>query len=154
MGNNILGEQTSRIYDSEHISPSSTIGSTTPGNHCTSSLMSLNPLASAFLPHFQSSSDPPISLGNSTTMSFRLAQVFCGMPPQITPSHVLSINQHITHGTYLLPLFQPSNQSKPSRMQQHINQLLVLQLFRPYLSNIKQIVYRLFARVSNNLTNT
>ena len=75
--------------------------------------MSLNPLAPAFFPHFQSSSDPPISLGNPTTMSFPLAQLVCGMPPQTTPSHAPSINQHITDSTFLLPIFQPSNQSKP-----------------------------------------
>ena len=75
--------------------------------------MSLNPLAPAFLPHFQSSSDPPIPLGNSTTMSLPLAQIFCGMPVQIIPSHAPSINQHITDGTLLLPLLQSTNQSKP-----------------------------------------
>ena len=47
--------------------------------------MSLNPLAPAFLPQFQPSCDPAISLGNSGTMSFPLAQLFCGMPPQIVP---------------------------------------------------------------------
>ena len=75
--------------------------------------MSLNPLAPAFLPHFQPSSDPPLSLRNSTTMSFPLAQLFCGMLPQITPSHAPSINRHITDSTFILPPFQLSNQSKP-----------------------------------------
>ena len=77
-----------------------------------SPLKSLNPLAPAFLPHHQSSSDPPIPLGNSTTMSLPLAQLFCGMPPQIIPSHAPSLNQHITDGT-LLPLLQSTHQSKP-----------------------------------------
>ena len=76
--------------------------------------MSLNPLASAFLPQFQASCDPAISLGNSTTMSFPLTQLFCGMPAKITPSHVPSNNQHITDGTFLFPSLQPTNQFKPN----------------------------------------
>ena len=76
--------------------------------------MSLNPLAPAFLPQFQSSCDPAISLGNSTTMSFPLAQLFCGMPPQITPPHAPSINQHITDSTFLLPSLQLTSQCKPN----------------------------------------
>ena len=74
--------------------------------------MPLNPLAPAFLPQFQSSCDPAISLGNSTTMSFPLAQLFCGMPPQIMPPHAPSIHQHITDGTFLFPSLQPTNPSK------------------------------------------
>ena len=112
MGNNLLGWQTSRIYNSKHLSPLSTIASTTTGNHRTSSLMSLNPLAPVFLPHYQSSSDPPISLCNSTTIGLPLAQLICGMPPQTIPSHAPSINQHITDGTFLFPLLQPNNKSK------------------------------------------
>ena len=77
-------------------------------------MRSLNPLAPVFLPHFQSSSDPPISLGNSTTMSFPLAQLFCGMPPQIIPPHAPSINQHITDGTFILPSLRLTSQSKPN----------------------------------------
>ena len=69
--------------------------------------MSLNPLAPAFLPHHQSSSDPPLSLCNSNTMNLPLAQLICGMPPQIDPSHAPSINQHIVDNTLLL---QPINQ--------------------------------------------
>ena len=71
--------------------------------------MSLKPLAPTFLLHFQSSPDPLISLGNSTTMSLPLAHLFCGMPPQINPSYAPSINQYITDGTFL----QPTNQSEP-----------------------------------------
>ena len=108
-----MGWQASRIYNSKHLSPLSTIGSTTTGNHRTSSLMSLNPLAPAFLLSYQSSSNPPTSLCNSTTMGLCLAQLICGMPPQSTPSHYPSINQHITDGTFLLPLLQPTNQSQP-----------------------------------------
>ena len=74
--------------------------------------MLLNPLAPAFLPHYQSSSDPPIALCNSTTMSLPLTQLFCGMPSQNIPSHALSLNQHNTDGTFL----QPTNQSKPDAM--------------------------------------
>ena len=76
--------------------------------------MSLNPLAPAFLPQFQSSCEPAISLGNSTTMSFPLAQLFCGMPQQDIPPHASSINQHITDGMFLLPSLQLTNQSKPN----------------------------------------
>ena len=76
--------------------------------------MSLNPLASAFLPQFQASCDPAISLGNSTTMSFPLTQLFCGMPPQITPFHAPSTNQHLTDGTFLFPSLQPTNQCRPN----------------------------------------
>ena len=36
------------------------------------------------------------------------------MPPQITPSHATSIDQHITDGTFLLFSLQPTNQSKPN----------------------------------------
>ena len=74
--------------------------------------MSLNLLAPDFLPEYQSSSDPPISLCNSTTMSLLLAQLICGKPPQTIPSHAPSINQHITDGTFLLPLLQPTSKSK------------------------------------------
>ena len=75
--------------------------------------MSLNPLAPAFLPHHQSSSDLPISLGHSTTMSLPLAQLISGMPPQTIPSLAPSINQQLTDSTFLLPLLQPTNQSTP-----------------------------------------
>ena len=72
--------------------------------------MSLNPLAPAFLPRHQSSSDPPLSLCNSNTMNLPLAQLICGMPPPNTPSHAPSINQHLADNTLLLPLLQPINQ--------------------------------------------
>ena len=76
--------------------------------------MSLNPLAPVFLPHFQSSSEPPIPLGNSNTMSFPLAQLISGIPPKTTPFHAPSNNQHITDGTFFLPTLQPTKQSKPN----------------------------------------
>ena len=47
-------------------------------------------------------------------MSFPLAQLFWGMPPQIVPPHAPSTNQHIADGTFLLPTLQPTNQSKPN----------------------------------------
>ena len=75
--------------------------------------MSLNPLAPAFLPQDQSSSDPSLPLCNSNTMNLPLAQLICGMPPQVFPSHAPSINQHIADTTLLLPLLQQTNQSKP-----------------------------------------
>ena len=97
-----------------HISFFSTIGSTTTGNHRNSSLMWLNFLGPAFLHHYQFSSDAPISLCVSTTRILPSAQLFCRMPPQISQSHAPSINQHIADGTFLLlPLLQPTNQSRP-----------------------------------------
>ena len=108
-----MGWQTSRIYNSKHLPPLSTIGSTTTGHHRTPSLMSLNPLAPVFLPQDQSSSDPSLPLCHSNTMNFPLTQLICGMPPQIIPSHAPSINQHIADTTLLLPLLQQTKQSKP-----------------------------------------
>ena len=75
--------------------------------------MSLNPLAPAFHPHYQSSSDPPISLFNSTTRGLHLAQLICGMPPQTIPSLAPFINQHIADNTPVLPLLRQTNQTKP-----------------------------------------
>ena len=76
--------------------------------------MSLNPLAPAFLPQFQSSSDPPIPLDNLNTISFPLAQLFCRMPSQIISYHAPSINQHIIDGLFLFPSLQPTNQCQPN----------------------------------------
>ena len=119
-----MGWQTSRVYNSKHLSPLSTIASTTTGNHRTSSLMSLNPLATAFLPSYQSSSNPPIALSNSTTMGLPLAQLFCGMPPQIFPLSLLLLTN-----TLLTPLPSSLFSSRPislRQMQQLINPLLDL----------------------------
>ena len=96
---------------SKHFSPFSTIGSTSTGNHRVFPLMSLNPLAPDFLPHFQSSSDPPIWLRNSTKMSLPLAEVLCRMSPQIIPSHAPPIKQPITDGTFIFLLIRPKNPS-------------------------------------------
>ena len=76
--------------------------------------MSLNSLAPAFPPQFQSSCDPPIPLGNSKTMSFPLVQLICGIPPQTPLFHAPSKNQHIPDGTFLLPSFRLTSQSKPN----------------------------------------
>ena len=75
--------------------------------------MSLNPLAPAFLPHYQSPSDLPVPLCNFTAMSLPLAQLFCELPSQTNPSQAPSINQHITGGILLLPPLQYTNQSEP-----------------------------------------
>ena len=112
MGNSFLGYPTSRIYNSKQIFTFPTFDSTSFGDHCTFPLMSLNPLAPAFLPQFQFPSDPPISMGNFTTMSLPLAQLICGMTQPIIPSHASPINQPNTDGSFILPLFQPTNQSK------------------------------------------
>ena len=42
-----------------------------------------------------------------------MAQLICGMPPQITPFHAPSITRHITDSTFLLPSLQPTNQFEP-----------------------------------------
>ena len=88
------------------------ISSTTTGDQRTFPLMSLNPLAPAFLPHYQFSSDQPISLCNSTAMCLPLAQLFCGMPPSITLSHAPPLRQRIAANTFILPLTQPQSPSK------------------------------------------
>ena len=46
-------------------------------------------------------------------MNLPLAQLLCGMLPQNNPSHAPSNNQHITDGTFFLPLLQPATPSKP-----------------------------------------
>ena len=75
--------------------------------------MSLNPLAPASLPSYQSSSNSTILLCNSTTMGLPLAQLICGMPPQTIPHLAPSINHYIADTTLLLPLSQQTNQSTP-----------------------------------------
>ena len=72
--------------------------------------MTLNPFAPAFLPHYQSPSDPLYSLCNSTAMSFTLAHSFCGILPPIIPSQDPPFNQPINYGTSILPLVQPISQ--------------------------------------------
>ena len=47
-----------------------------------------------------------------------MAQLICGIPPQITPFHA---NQHITGGTFLLPFLQSTKQSKPNAAAQQPN---------------------------------
>ena len=74
--------------------------------------MSFNLLAPAFFPHYQPSSDSPVSLCNFSIMSLPLAQLFCGMPPEIIASLAPSINQPIPDGTFIHLLIQLANQSK------------------------------------------
>ena len=115
--------------------------------------MSLNPLATAFLPQFQSSCDPAISLGNSTTMSFPLAQFFCGMPPQVTPFHVPSNNPNITDGTFLLPSLQPTNQFKPNAAAHQPNLESSALLFSPlqHQANCLQSIHKTIQRFNQYL---
>ena len=153
MGNNLLGWQTSRIDDSKHLSPLSTTGSTTTGHHRTPSLMSLNPLAPGFLPHHQSSSDPPLSLCNSNTMNLLLAQLICGMPPQLIPSHVPSINQHIADNTLFHPLLQQANQSQPDAAAHQSTPGLSASLPSPlqHQSNCLQAITKTIKQFSQHL---
>ena len=74
--------------------------------------MSLNPLAPTFLPHHQSSFDPPIMLDHSYAMNLPLVPITCGLPPQPIPLLTPSLNQQPTDSTVLLPLLQPINQYK------------------------------------------
>ena len=99
----------------------STIGSTTTGNHRTFPVMSFNPLVPAFLPHYHFPSDPPISLCNPAAKNLPLAQVFCGMPPSITPFHAPPITQPVVDGAFILPPFRPK---KPSKQDDEIVQPL------------------------------
>ena len=65
-------------------------------------------------------------------MNLPLAQLICGMPPQITPSHAAPINQHIADNTLLLPLLQPINQyTKDAAAQTHSLILYTLALITP-----------------------
>ena len=47
-------------------------------------------------------------------MNLPLAQLICGVPPQIIPYQAPSVNQHIADTTLLLPLLQQTNQSQPN----------------------------------------
>ena len=115
--------------------------------------MSLNPLAPAFQPQFQSSCDPAISLGNSTTMSFPLAQLFCGMPPQINPPHAPSKNQDITDGTFLLPSLQLTSQSKPNAAVNQPNPEFSDLLSSPLLhqANCLQAIHKTIQQLNQQL---
>ena len=148
-----MGWQTSRIYNPKQLSPLSTFGSTTTGNHRTLSLMSPNPLAPAFLPSCQSSSNSPISLCNSTTMGLPLAQLICGMPLQIIPSLAPSINQHIADTTLLLPLPQQTNQSTPDAVahQPTLGSLAPLPSSLQHQSNCLQAINKTIKQFSQHL---
>ena len=84
--------------------------------------MSLKTPAPASLLHYQFPSDPPISLCNSTAMSLPLAQIYCGLPPSITPYPAPPLRQPITDATFILPL--SSQRTHLSRMQKLFNHLL------------------------------
>ena len=83
-----------------------------PSDHRAFLLMSLNPLAPAFLPHNQSPSDSPMSLCNSTAMSLPVFQIICGKHPSIIPSHAPPLRKPITDDTFILLLIQPMNPFK------------------------------------------
>ena len=115
--------------------------------------MSLNPFAPVFQPSYRSSYDPPISLCNSTTMSLTLAQLICGVPPQIIPSHSPSINQQITDGTFLLHLLQPSNQSKTdaaARQPTPVSSALLSSLLQ-HQANCLQAIHKTIQQFNQHL---
>ena len=130
----------------------STTGSSTTADHRTFPLLSLNPLAQAFLVSYQFPSNPLISLCNSTTMSLPFAQTFCGKPPSANSSHAPPITRLIA-GLLHAPRFS-SRITHLSRMQKLFNPLLDLHLFCSHPSNIGRNVYRRFARPFNCSTNT
>ena len=82
--------------------------------------MSLNPLALAFLPHYQPSSEAHISLCNSTIKRLQLDQLFCGLPPSTTTSHAFPTNQPIADGSFIVPLIQPKHPSKENAVAHHL----------------------------------
>ena len=73
--------------------------------------MSLNPLAPAFLPLSQSSSDLRHPFCNSTTMCLPLVHLFYEMPPELKPFHPPPINQSTANGTFIVSFMQPKNPS-------------------------------------------
>ena len=149
MGNNLLGWQASGVYNSKHLSSLSTIGSTTTSNHCNSSLMPLNPLAPAFLPHHQSSSGPPLSLRHSDTMNLPLAQLMCGLPPQPISLLDPSIPQQTIDST----LLQPTNQSPADATTRNpiCGSSAPLSFSSQYQSNCLQAINRTIKQLSQHL---
>ena len=114
--------------------------------------MSLKPIAPAFFPHCQSSSDAPLLLCNSITMSLPWLNTF---------KEFLHKSSHLLLLLITNPLLTASSSSlfssgkiHLSRMQQFINHLLDLSPICPHLSNIKRTVYMLFTRPYNSSTNT
>ena len=142
----------SRIHDSKHISTFSTIGSTSTGDHRTFPLMSLNPFAPTFVPHYQSPSDPPISLCNSTTMSLPWLNYFAEYLHQSYNLMLLLLPYPSL--TAISSSHLSSQRIHRSRMQKLINHFLDLQLFCPHLSNNRRNTYRLFTRPFNSSANT
>ena len=86
-------------------------------------------------------------------MSFPLAQLTCGIPPQITPFHAPSINQHITDGTFLLPFRQSTKQSKPNTAAQQPNPELSALLSSPLLhqANCLQAIHKTIQQLNQQL---
>ena len=115
--------------------------------------MSLNPLAPAFLPHYQSPSDPLISLRSSTTMSLPLAQLFRGRPPQIIPSHAAAPNQPITDGTIILLRIQLKSQSKPNAAVHRPTPEFSALLSSPLLhqANCLQVIHKTVRQLNQQL---
>ena len=115
--------------------------------------MSLNPLAPAFLPLSQSSSDPPPSFCNSTAMSLPLAQIFCGMLPQIIRSHAPFIIKHALDRTLLLPLPRLTNRSKPNAAahQPPPEPTALLSSLLQHQSNCLQAIHKTFHQFNQHL---
>ena len=106
--------------------------------------MSLNPLAPAFLPLYQFSTNPPLLLYNSTTMILPLAQLFCGTLPPLIPSQALSNNQPIIDGTFILPHIRPTNHSKQDAAphQSHLGSSSLLSSSVQHQANCLQATHK------------
>ena len=153
LGNSLLGYTSSRIYNSKHMPAFSTIGSSTTGDHCTFPLMSLNPLAPAFLPHYQFPSDPPISLCNYHDKS----------PPCSNTLGTASVDRTIScsshHTTYqrrqLHPPLYPVEEPIQARCRRFSTPSWIFNSFALISSTSgASNVYRRFTRPFNNPTNT
>ena len=128
------------------------IGSTSTGDHRTYRLMMLNPLAPAFLPHYQPPSDPTVSLCNYTTMFLPWLNYFLECLHQ-SPHLMLLLLPNLSL-TALSSSFFFNRRIYLSRMQMLINHFLDLQLVCLHLSIIKCNIYSLFTRPFNSSTNT
>ena len=153
MGKNLLGLSTPGIHDSKHLSSFPTLVITSTGDYRTFPLMPLNPLAPAFLPRYQSSSDPPVLLCNSTTTSLTLAPISCGTPPQIIPSHAPPLNQPITGSTFILPLTQQKNPPKQdvTARQPSPGSVCLLSSTLQHQGNYLQAIHKTIQQFNQNL---
>ena len=155
MGKSFLGENASRRFGSKHITISSTINSTTTGDHHSFPLMPLNPLAPVFLLHDQLLSDSPITLNHPSTMNLPLAQIFCGMPSPFVLPPTLYIPQPLHDGVNL-PFISQKN---PSKQDPESTQLLPepstlflsplhfqIQCLHAIQKSIKQVLQHLMAK--------